>query len=283
MWTPDSELRPWLDELRAALGPLDLHDAHTHVGQNDPDGERQTPAELLEQLAGAGARGVVFPMHEPDGYRGPNDAVLAAAAESGGRLTAFCRVDPRGSALAEATRCLDAGARGILYPHVADAGTAQRLMDQLSFPPDGTRGQGSASRAGRWGRLPGGTAAYLADGRERVVRMAMIEDGAAVDDIEAILATQRLDAIFVGPGDLSLTMGVRPGGPEVSQAVEKVIAAAVAAGVPVGTVVSTPAQARGRVDQGCDYVLVGNDTGVFGRAVAALAETTRTALGEEDR
>lgn len=132
MWTPDSELRPWLDELRAALGPLDLHDAHTHVGQNDPDGERQTPAELLEQLAGAGARGVVFPMHEPDGYRGPNDAVLAAAAESGGRLTAFCRVDPRGSALAEATRCLDAGARGIkLHPRAERFGMDEPAVREL--------------------------------------------------------------------------------------------------------------------------------------------------------
>jgi hypothetical protein len=56
-------------------------------------------------------------MHEPDGYPAANDRVLAAAAESGGRLVAFCRVDPRADPVAEARRCLDAGAKGIkLHP-----------------------------------------------------------------------------------------------------------------------------------------------------------------------
>jgi hypothetical protein len=56
-------------------------------------------------------------MHEPAGYPAANDRVIAAAVDSGGRLEAFCRVDPRAGALAEAERCLDAGARGIkLHP-----------------------------------------------------------------------------------------------------------------------------------------------------------------------
>jgi hypothetical protein len=56
-------------------------------------------------------------MHEPDGYAAANDRVLAEAASSGGRLVPFCRLDPRGSPMREAERCLDAGARGIkLHP-----------------------------------------------------------------------------------------------------------------------------------------------------------------------
>jgi hypothetical protein len=64
------------------------------------------------------ARGAfVFPMHEPDGYPPANDAVLAAAREADGRLVPFCRVNPHDDPLAEAERCLDAGARGIkLHP-----------------------------------------------------------------------------------------------------------------------------------------------------------------------
>ncbi len=115
----DPELAPWFDRVRADLPGLDLVDVHTHIGANDPDGFKQSEAELLERLDAAGARGVVFPMHEPDGYRAANDAVIAAAAASGGRLTAFCRVDPRtgAAAVAEAQRALDAGARGIkLHP-----------------------------------------------------------------------------------------------------------------------------------------------------------------------
>jgi uncharacterized protein len=95
-----------------------LFDAHMHVGVNDPDGFKATPPQILHALELARARGVAFPFHEPDGYREANDEVIEAAARSGGRLVAFCRVDPNaGDAVAEAARALDAGARGIkLHP-----------------------------------------------------------------------------------------------------------------------------------------------------------------------
>jgi predicted TIM-barrel fold metal-dependent hydrolase len=113
----DAILRPWWDRLRADYGKLDLYDAHTHVGADDPDGVKQSPEELLHALERADARAVVFPMHEPAGYPPANDRVMEAAAGSDGRLVAYCRVDPHDDALAEARRCLDAGARGIkLHP-----------------------------------------------------------------------------------------------------------------------------------------------------------------------
>src|SRR6185436_6861848 len=113
----DGILSPWWDRLLAEYGELDLYDAHTHVGADDPDGVKQTPGELLTALARARARAVVFPMHEPGGYPPANDRVMAAAERSGGRLVAYCRVDPHDNAVAEARRCLDAGARGIkLHP-----------------------------------------------------------------------------------------------------------------------------------------------------------------------
>jgi predicted TIM-barrel fold metal-dependent hydrolase len=113
----DGILRPWWLRFRADHGDLELFDAHTHIGTADPDGARQTPEQLLDVLARAEARGVVFSLHEPEGYREANERVMQAAAESGGRLVAFCRVDPHADAVAEARRCLDAGAKGIkLHP-----------------------------------------------------------------------------------------------------------------------------------------------------------------------
>jgi hypothetical protein len=115
---PFELLRPWLAEIGRQAPGLELFDAHTHLGENDPDGMRQSPDELLSGLRLARARGAfVFPMHEPDGYPEANDMVLAAAAESGGLLVPFCRLDPHDGAVAEAERALAAGARGIkLHP-----------------------------------------------------------------------------------------------------------------------------------------------------------------------
>jgi predicted TIM-barrel fold metal-dependent hydrolase len=111
-------LRPWTKILLDHVPGLELFDAHTHVGQNDPDGMKQTPEELVSALQGAQARGAfTFPFHEPDGYREANRTVLEAAARSDGLLVPFCRVDPHDEPVEEAQRSLDAGARGIkLHP-----------------------------------------------------------------------------------------------------------------------------------------------------------------------
>src|SRR5690348_2971201 len=115
MFDIDATIRPWWDALLDQTGPIELYDAHTHIGANDPDGFKQSPAELMTVLERADARAVTFPMHEPDGYPDANDAAIEAARASGGRIEAFCRIDPRVDALAEATRCLDAGAKGIKF------------------------------------------------------------------------------------------------------------------------------------------------------------------------
>jgi predicted TIM-barrel fold metal-dependent hydrolase len=126
------EARRWLDALEAETGPLALFDTHTHFGRNDPDGYRQEPEELLAAIAAAGARAVFFPMHEPDGYAAANDEALAAAASSDGRLVPFCRVNPHDGALAEATRCLDAGARGIkLHPRAEQFAMSEPAVEAL--------------------------------------------------------------------------------------------------------------------------------------------------------
>jgi uncharacterized protein len=111
-------LRPWADVVLDQVPDLELFDAHTHLGQNDPDGMKQTPEELVSSLRAAGARGAfTFPFHEPDGYRAANDAVIEAARDSDGLLIPFCRVDPRDDPLPEAQRSLQNGARGIkLHP-----------------------------------------------------------------------------------------------------------------------------------------------------------------------
>jgi len=115
---PFAAARPWAEVIADQVPGLELFDAHTHLGQNDPDGMEQAPQELLSVLEQAGARGAfVFPMHEPHGYAPANDMVIAAALRAGGGLVPFCRLDPEQDPVREAERCLDSGARGIkLHP-----------------------------------------------------------------------------------------------------------------------------------------------------------------------
>jgi uncharacterized protein len=116
----DEPVRPLYDAARAALPAGTLwFDAHTHMGHADPDGMEADPEEILAGLDAAGQhRALLFAMQEPEGYREPNDRVLAACAASDGRLVALGRVAPgTPGALEEARRCLDAGAAGIkLHP-----------------------------------------------------------------------------------------------------------------------------------------------------------------------
>jgi hypothetical protein len=122
-----------IDLVQAALAPLaaelrellpdgcTVFDAHTHLGL-DEDGRALDLDGLLAELDEVGdeTRACVFPLNDPErvpAYRLPNDRVLAWAAESGGRLVPFCRLDPRDGPVAEARRCLARGARGIkLHP-----------------------------------------------------------------------------------------------------------------------------------------------------------------------
>jgi uncharacterized protein len=111
-------LRPWNQVVLDQIPGLELFDAHTHIGRNDPDGMSQQPEELLAGLQRAKARGAfVFPMHEPEGYAAANDEVIEAAQASDGLLVPFCRVNPHIEPLKEAERALEKGARGIkLHP-----------------------------------------------------------------------------------------------------------------------------------------------------------------------
>jgi uncharacterized protein len=129
-------LAPFVQEtnqLRPA--EAEVFDAHTHLGL-DEDGRSLTTEQLLSMLDDAQARrACVFPLHDPErrpAYRIPNDRVLAWAAESDDRLLPFCRLDPAEKPVAEAQRCLQAGARGIkLHPRAQDFVFDGQEMDEV--------------------------------------------------------------------------------------------------------------------------------------------------------
>lgn len=174
-------------------------------------------------------------------------------------------------------RYLDAGAAGLLVPHVSNGAQAAAVMQPFLFPPRGTRGMGYTSRAGAWGAVPGGPSEYIRVGDQNAVRMAMIEEEEAVRDIDAIMAADGVDAIFVGPGDLSLSLGCSMQSDEVQDTVTTAVERAVGANVPVGTLVADAEQARLRSAQGCSFLLMGNDATMFARAAQETVASFRAA------
>lgn len=107
----------WLTPLLDDLPGLAIVDAHTHLGRDCDDGMVCEPGQLTAALDTLDARAVSFALHVEGGYTRDNDAVLAAAAASGDRLVAFCRLDPHADPRAEGARAIAAGARGIkLHP-----------------------------------------------------------------------------------------------------------------------------------------------------------------------
>ena len=113
----DHLLLPWLDDLRPRVPDLALVDAHVHVGLGDPTGLLATLEDAEDALERAGAAGWVVPLGQREGYAEANEALAAAARDSGGRLQALARLDPEDEPLRRAEAALDAGAMGLkLHP-----------------------------------------------------------------------------------------------------------------------------------------------------------------------
>jgi 4-hydroxy-2-oxoheptanedioate aldolase len=145
---------------------------------------------------------------------------------------------------------------------------AMEIARAVQFPPTGIRGVASQTRAGRWGDVP----EYLHAARSEICLITQIESRTAVENVDAIAAVDGVDALFVGPMDLSASLGYlgTPGAPEVVQAVEHVASRVHAAGKPIGILTVDEQQAARYVELGFDFVAVGMDTMLLRREAAAL-------------
>lgn len=171
-------------------------------------------------------------------------------------------------------RVLDAGAAGVLVPHVDTPEQAESVARATRFPPSGTRGSGGTSRAGRWGRLP--RAEYLDFGNSEALCIPQLESAAAMRAADRILDIAGVDGVFVGAADLSMEMQRKPGDPEVTRLIDDVLAAASAAGKPCGFALGAdPDRARELAARGFGFLVLGNDTSMLATASSSLVEATR--------
>jgi 4-hydroxy-2-oxoheptanedioate aldolase len=154
-------------------------------------------------------------------------------------------------------KALDAGAYAVICPMVNTREDAQKLVAYTHYAPRGTRSFGPV-RAALYG---GPDYAQRAD--ETIVVFAMIETAQALDNLDAILSVEGLDAVYIGPSDLSLALGCRPDfdhpEPKAAQAIEHILERARAHGVVAGVHNGLPEVARARAAKGFRFVTVGSD------------------------
>ncbi|AZE89256.1 4-hydroxy-2-oxoheptanedioate aldolase [Pseudomonas orientalis] len=167
---------------------------------------------------------------------------------------------------------LDIGAQTLLVPMVQSAVQAQELVKAIHYPPNGVRGVGSAlARASRWNSIPG----YLDHADAQMCLLVQIENREGLANLDAIAAVDGIDGVFIGPADLSASMGFRgnPGHPEVQAAIEDAIARIRNAGKAAGILSADPVLARRYIELGAAFVAVGVDTTVLMRGLQSLAAT----------
>jgi 4-hydroxy-2-oxoheptanedioate aldolase len=156
-------------------------------------------------------------------------------------------------------RALDAGALGIICPMINSAEDCRRFIDSARYHPLGSRSYGPYRASIAHG--PG----YASAANATVLTFAMIETVQAVEDLDGILAVEGLDGVFVGPSDLSQSMGLSPrpdweDGP-VLERIEYLLASAKAAGIIPGISTDKAAYARRMADLGFRFIAVGSDLG----------------------
>ncbi len=236
-----------------------------------------------EILAGAGYDWLLV-----DGEHAPNDvrsvlsqlqaisSAWSALPDGAQRSQPVVRVPVGETALIK--QYLDIGAQTLLVPMVDTAEQAARMVQAVRYPPDGIRGMGSAlARASRWQAYPD----YLHEANAQICLLVQAETVEAMKNLDAIAATPGIDGVFIGPADLSASMGFvgQPDHPDVQAAMTDGIARILKAGKAPGILSTTEDQARKWLGAGASFVAVGVDTMLLVAAARQLLSLYKSTGG----
>ncbi len=170
-------------------------------------------------------------------------------------------------------KAADIGAAGLIFPNIKSAQEAARAVGEAKFPPEGVRSVG-IGRAHGYGA---GFAEYVGKANRDTTLVAQVEHIEGVRNIEKILGTPGVDAVFVGPFDLSASMGKpgRTGDPDVREAIAAVRKACAARGIPAGLFAPDTEAARAALGDGFSFVCVGMDVTIYGGAARHILRSVR--------
>ncbi len=203
--------------------------------------------------------------HSPLSLESVRNMVLATR---GLKAVPFARVPV--NELWTAKRVLDAGVLGVIFPFCSTPELARRAVAACKYPPAGRRGSGAGLATFRWPSVE----PYYDFADRNVLVIAVIEEVSAVEQIEEIAATPGLDVLFVGPSDLSFSLGLRGdmNHPRVQAAMSQVVTAAQRHGKVAGRLATTAAEIERGVAQGFLFFQAGTE-------LSFMAEGARQLLG----
>ena len=171
-------------------------------------------------------------------------------------------------------QAMDIGAQTLLIPMVDSAAQAAGLVAAMRYAPVGVRGMGAGlARASRFS----GIAEYVHKADDEACLLVQVETVKGLEALDAIVAVEGIDGVFIGPADLSADMGYRgrAGAPEVVAAIEGALRRIRAAGKAAGILATDEAQARHWIAAGANFVAVGIDVLVLANGLRALAARFR--------
>ena len=210
-----------------------------------------------------------------DGEHAPNDlrSILAQLQTIAGYTSQpVCRVPAGDSVLIK--QYLDLGVQTLLVPMVDTPEQAGMLAQACRYPPDGFRGMAGA-RASRWGRYPN----YALEANAQTCLLVQAETRLALANLDAIAATDGVDGVFIGPADLSASMGYvgKSGHAQVQAAIEDAVLRITRAGKAAGILTPDVTLAQHYLALGATFVAVGLDTQLLVRATQTLLQQFKTA------
>ena len=245
-----SDLRSKIEKRRAFFGSF--------VKSNSP--------AMVEVMGHAGMDYVLLDMeHSPMAI--DHLEHLIRAAETAG-IAAVVRVS--GISEAEILHPLDKGAAGLLVPMVNTPEAAREVVHHARFAPAGARGVDIYARSGKYGAIP--KAEYLAGANAATVLAVQVEGSEGLANVAEIVRVEGIDSVYVGPYDLSQSMGI-PGqidDPRVIEAAGKVASEVSAAGKAAGIYVDDVATAARYLKLGFTFITLCVDTAIFFRTCRAL-------------
>jgi 2-dehydro-3-deoxyglucarate aldolase/4-hydroxy-2-oxoheptanedioate aldolase len=175
-------------------------------------------------------------------------------------------------------RVLDMGAQGIMAPMVETAEQARRLADSSRYPPVGRRG--AAFTVAHDDYTGGDILEKMRSANEQVLLIAQIETAVGLENVDQIAAVEGIDVLWIGHFDLSSFLGI-PGEfthPRFEEAVARVVAASRRHGKGAGFLVSSPDDARLRLDQGFNMLAYGGDLWLYQQALSQGLSAVRAGL-----